>query len=480
MKKILIIVIMALGLSSCLSEKTAKQLDSGGTNTSIPGIGSEVASLEYIYNQSDVDKLKNKYKNLGTIEKLSINSNDDITINIPTLKIIKNLSIAGKGKISISSVTTIINLKNSWYTDYKYYTNWSFPHLENLGDVEINIDGAINWSIPLVKKIKNISISGTDNSSIDFKNIEEIDEKLLISSKNSTINLGKIKKGNFSFSNVLRIIGLENLEEINGLEFSYCTMDEINLNSIKTISGNLSIKNNSSLKILNANNLTTIFGSLEIVGNSNILSMSFENLKNIGKDTTNKGLHMESNEKMRYILLGKLENIDGGLDIISNSMMEEFSFPSLINIGDTLNMEDGGICKKILFPNLKIINGNMKINSIDNLSEFNFNSLEIIEKELSSIWSYNENIEFKFPKLTEIGLGISLTQNRYKNICIDGIDKIKYITINNNGYLESISFKGLLEVSELLDISKNGSTVKLYLPQDINVTNPIIDVPIIN
>lgn len=480
MRKILVIFIIACGLISCITEKTATQLGNGGVSTTTPGIGSEIAGTESIYNQNDVTKLKNKYKNLGTIDKLYIYSNEDINIDISTLKIIKNLSISGKGIITINSVTTIDNLKNSSASDSKYYTNWNFPQLVNLSEVKINIDGGLNWNIPLVKKVTNIDITGTDNSNIDFKNIEEVSEKLQVSSKNSTIILNKIKKGNFSFSNVLSIKGLENLQEINGLELLYCYMDEINLDSINTISGNLIIKNNANLKIINANNITAILGCLEILGNSNVLTMSFEKLKNIGKDSSNKGLYIESNAKTRYAILSSLENIEGRLDIISNSQMQEFYFPNLISIGDTLNLYDSSNCKKISFPLLKTISGSMTMYNIDQLDEFNFNNLEIIEKELSSTWSWNENIDFNFPKLTKIGLGITMAQNRYKNICIDGIDKIKYIAINNNANLESISFKGLLEVSELLDISKNGNTVKLYLPQNINVTNPIIDVPILN
>lgn len=480
MKKVIILICLSLSLVSCLNKTTERAITDTEEVIEVPA-GTKSLESVYIYSVADAEKLKNENKNLGNIKSLTISCKDEIIIDIPSLKSIDNLSISSKGKVIVKNVTTIKTLLNSYASDYGCYTNIDLPDLVNIDIINMKIDKTLDLSIPKVKKVKSFKISETSNTDIkDIKlnNIEEITGLLDIKVSNGNVYLDKLTKGNLKFSFIKSINGLENLTELNGLEIYNSGIEEIDYNSIKSINGNLKLDNNTKLKILNFGNLEKITGSLIITNNNEVINMGFGKLKTIGKDSKDKGLSFEGNIKTRFIDLSFLQNIVGSVEFISSYVLEEINLPSLLNLDSDLYIYNVSIVKKINAPLLENIGGNLILQSVDKVLEINFNSLKNITKELKATWSYS-TINFDFDALETIGLGININQSKFKTINIDKLSSIKYIIINNNGNLESISFKGLTQVDEVLDVSKNGNAVKLYLNKNLNANQKIIDVPVI-
>ncbi len=463
MKRFLIIVSIIFGLSSCVTEKTATQLGNGGINTTIPGIGSEIASTEYIYSQADVEKLKNKYKDLGTIKYLNINSNEDIVINIPKLKVIEKLDIYKAEKLTINNVVSINKLfNNSSYSS----TDIDLPDLINIEDINLYIKKTPNFSFPKVKKVSNIYIDGSYDDivkDVNLDNIEEVTGKLVIDGKSINISLKNLISGNLKFDYIKSLTGLSKATDLSGLEITNTALSEINNSILKSVKGDLKIASNSELKFIKLNNLENITGSFNIYSNYNLLSSSFENLKTIGKDSEDKGISLKSNNNMTYLDMSKLESVQGNFDVEGNYSLFELSFPSLRTINKGLYLNETLNIKRFSFPILENIENNLEISENYRMEAINFNKLKKIGNSL--VYKSNtDNMELAFPELEIIGDGVDILSNSYlKGFQLNKLKTTKYIKIMENTNLDNVSLKGLTSVDNIMTISKNKNSITIYL-----------------
>lgn len=463
MKKFLIIVSIIFGLSSCITEKTATQLGNGGINTTIPGIGSEIAGTEYIYSQADVEKLKNKYKDLGTIKYLNINSNEDIVINIPKLKVIEKLDIYKAEKLTINNVISINKILNH----YTYSgTDINLPDLVNIEDINLYIHETPNFNFPKVKKVRNIYINGISSSivkDLNLDNIEEVSEILEINGENINVSLNNLISGNLKFKFIKSLTGLSKVTDLSGLEITNTALAEIDNSILKSIKGNLKISSNYGLKFIKLNNLENITGSFNIDYNTNLLSSSFENLNTIGKDSEDKGIYLKYNNNMTYFNMNKLESVQGNFDVEDNDSLPELSFPSLTNINKGLYLKGISHAKKFSFPLLENIENNLEINSNYDITYLNFDNLKKIGNSLV-YKSNDENLGLTFPTLEIIGDGVDILSNYYlKGFQLNKLKTTKYIKIMENANLDNVSLKELANVDNIMTISKNKNSITIYL-----------------
>ena len=419
----------------------------------------------------DVATLKSKYTDLGTIKNLYISSTNDISIDIPRLKTIENLTIAKSGKVTINNVTSMVKLSNGYSS---YCTDINLPDLVNVETINLYMDKTANFNFPNVKKAKKVYIQGVDNTvvkDLHLDNIEEVTELLEVYGTNINVYLNNFKTGNLKFSYISSLNGLTLATNLTGLELYGTDIEELNNSAIKSIAGNLKVYSNSKLKLLNLSNLESITGSLYISSNYELLSSSFENLKSIGKNSEDKGLYFYYNNKMTYLNLNKVESIQGNFEIQYNTALTEINFPALTTINKKLYLYNVDKATKFYFPLLGSVGNDLEMYSNDGLTSMNFDSLKTIGNALiyKSNYNYtNNSLELKFPLLDMVGMGIEVTSSNYlKTLELDKVVTTKYVTIKSNSFLNSISLKGLTSVDTIIDISGNKSTATIYLKSNL-------------
>lgn len=464
MKNLLFLVLVIFSLFSCTKDTVRDGIAINGTDVSI---GSQTVDYYYIYSMDDVATLKSKYTDLGVIKNLYISSSNEITIDIPKLKTIENLTIYKSGKVTINNVTSMIKMTNGYSS---YCTDINLPDLVNIDTIKLYMDKTSNFNFPNVKKVKKVYIEGTDSTivkDLHLDNIEEVTDLLEICGSNTNVYLENLKTGNLKFSYISSLNGLSKVTSLTGLELYGTNIEELNNSMIKSINGNLKIYSNSKLKLLNLSNLESITGSLYISSNSELLSSSFENLKSIGKNSEEKGLYFYDNNKMTYLNLNECESVQGNFEILYNKALTEVNFPVLTTINKKMSLYNIDKAIKFNFPLLSNISNDLEMYSNDVVTSINFDSLKTIGNSLIYKSNYT-NTELKFSSLETIGMGIEILSNHYLNTLeLNKVATTKYLTIKSNSYLNSISLKDLTNVDTIIDISGNKSSATVYLNSNL-------------
>ena len=221
--------------------------------------------------------------------------------------------------------------------------------------------------------------------------------------------------------------------------------DDIDLGSIKTIKGDLTIKDNSNIKRFGGQNLETVQGKLRLDNVAELAALSMPKLKevdslimlglpNLRNLEFTAGVSKCENLDIENT---KLQNLDGinleqasSIVLANNIEIDTINFPNITNITDFLTLSFNNAMVNVSFPELESAN-NISIRAIGSLdipslSKINVGDFGVFE---------SDNLEtLSAPKLTKI----------------DGA-----LVINNNKGLKNVSFDSLTDVGANLQIANN-------------------------
>jgi hypothetical protein len=249
------------------------------------------------------------------------------------------------------------------------------------------------------------------------------------------------------------------------------TTDDISLDGIKTLKGNLVVKDNSQMKRLSASQLETLDGEMELDGATQLFTVDFPKLKTIDSikwnalpNLLNLGFTAEvekadkidiQNTALRSLKGINIEQVDK-IFIANNGFINEIEM-QLGNVSDSLTFADNNEDVKVNLPNL-IWATNMTFRFCGSVS---MPSLETLN---GSLGLYNNGFEsFSAPNLTSIGQALALVANeKLSNLTFPMLQKINgNLQIANNTKLDKVDgFPALERIGASFDISGNMSTVE--------------------
>jgi hypothetical protein len=247
------------------------------------------------------------------------------------------------------------------------------------------------------------------------------------------------------------------------------TTDDISLDGIKTLKGNLVVKDNSQMKRLSASQLETLDGEMELDGATQLFTVDFPKLKTIDSikwnalpNLLNLGFTAEvekadkidiQNTALRSLKGINIEQVDK-IFIANNGFINEIEM-QLGNVSDSLTFADNNEDVKVNLPNL-IWATNMTFRFCGSVS---MPSLETLN---GSLGLYNNGFEsFSAPNLTSIGQALALVANeKLSNLTFPMLQKINgNLQIANNTKLDKVDgFPALERIGASFDISGNMST----------------------
>ncbi|KAF2625453.1 hypothetical protein BU25DRAFT_412502 [Macroventuria anomochaeta] len=249
------------------------------------------------------------------------------------------------------------------------------------------------------------------------------------------------------------------------------TTDDIALNGIKELNGNLVATNNSNMKRISADSLEKIDGSLNLDGLTRLYAVDFPKLKTVETIKWNALPNLQTigftaevtqadNINIQNTALRSLEGINiekaDTIFIANNGYINEISM-QLGNVSDSLTFADNNEKLAVTLPNL-IWATNLTFRFIGSLE---MPSLETLN---GSLGLYNNGFEsFSAPNLTTIGEALAIVANeQVSNISFPLLTKITdNLQIANNTNLSTIDgFPKLKSIGGAFDISGNMSDVE--------------------
>jgi hypothetical protein len=256
------------------------------------------------------------------------------------------------------------------------------------------------------------------------------------------------------------------------------TTDDIALNGLKRLNGNLVAKDNSNMKRLSANDLQTLDGELELDGLTRLYGVDFPQLKTIDSIKWNALPNLQTigftaeveqankvdiqNTGLRSLKGINIEEVET-LFIANNGYINEISM-QLGNVSDSLTLADNNKDVKVELPNL-IWATNLTFRFCGSVS---VPSLETLN---GSLGLYNNGFEsFSAPNLTSVGEALAIVANEnLSNLTFPLLEKITdNLQIANNSKLVEID--GLPELQSIggaFDISGNMSKVETPKLDDV-------------
>jgi hypothetical protein len=247
------------------------------------------------------------------------------------------------------------------------------------------------------------------------------------------------------------------------------TTDDIALNGIKKINGNLVADNNSNMKRISADSLVEVDGSIELDGLTRLYAVdmpklktvetikwnALPNLQNIGftAEVTKADNVRIENTALRSLKGINIEKADT-IFVANNGYINEINM-QLGNVSDSLTFADNNEKLAVTLPNL-IWATNLTFRFIGSLE---MPSLETLN---GSLGLYNNGFDsFAAPNLTSIGEALAIVANeKVSNISFPLLTKITdNLQIANNTNLSSIDgFPKLTSIGGAFDISGNMSS----------------------
>lgn len=249
------------------------------------------------------------------------------------------------------------------------------------------------------------------------------------------------------------------------------TTDDIALNGIKKISGNLVVRDNANMKRLSADSLETLDGEMTLDGLTRLYAIDFPKLKTIESikwnalpNLQNIGFTAEvtkadkidiQNTALRSLKGINIEEVET-IFIANNGYINEINM-QLGNVSDSLTFADNNEKLAVTLPNL-IWATNLTFRFIGDLK---MPSLETLN---GSLGLYNNGFSsFSAPNLTSIGEALAIVANeQVSNISFPLLTKITdNLQIANNTNLTSVDgFPKLQSIGGAFDISGNMSNVE--------------------
>ncbi|KAF1358721.1 hypothetical protein EJ07DRAFT_179426 [Lizonia empirigonia] len=249
------------------------------------------------------------------------------------------------------------------------------------------------------------------------------------------------------------------------------TTDDIAINSVKEINGDLIAENNSNMKRLSADSLEKLDGALNLDGLTRLYAVDFPKLKSVQSIKWNALPNLQSigftaevdsadkidiqNTALRSLQGINIEKAET-IYIANNGYINEINM-QLGNVSDSLTFADNNEKLAVSLPNL-IWATNLTFRFIGSLK---MPSLETLN---GSLGLYNNGFDsFAAPNLTSIGEALAIVANeQLSNISFPLLTKITdNLQIANNTNLTSVDgFPKLTSIGGAFDISGNMSTVE--------------------
>ncbi|KAF1928736.1 GPI-anchored cell wall organization protein Ecm33 [Didymella exigua CBS 183.55] len=249
------------------------------------------------------------------------------------------------------------------------------------------------------------------------------------------------------------------------------TTDDIALNGIKKLDGNLVATSNSNMKRISADSLEEVDGSVELDGLTRLYAVDMPKLKTVETIKWNALPNLQTigftaevtkadNIRIENTALRSLSGINiekaDTIFVANNGYINEINM-QIGNVSDSLTFADNNEKLAVTLPNL-IWATNLTFRFIGSLS---MPSLETLN---GSLGLYNNGFEsFSAPNLTSIGEALAIVANEgVSNISFPQLTKITdNLQIANNTNLSAIDgFPKLTSIGGAFDISGNMSTVE--------------------
>jgi hypothetical protein len=249
------------------------------------------------------------------------------------------------------------------------------------------------------------------------------------------------------------------------------TTDDIALNGIKKINGDLVATNNSNMKRISADSLEEVDGSIQFDGLTRLYAVDMPKLKTVETIKWNALPNLQTigftaevtkadNVRIENTALRSLKGINiekaDTIFVANNGYINEINM-QLGNVSDSLTFADNNEKLAVTLPNL-IWATNLTFRFIGSLE---MPSLETLN---GSLGLYNNGFDtFSAPNLTSIGEALAIVANeKVSNISFPMLTKITdNLQIANNTNLTAIDGFPLLEsIGGAFDISGNMSDVE--------------------
>jgi hypothetical protein len=248
------------------------------------------------------------------------------------------------------------------------------------------------------------------------------------------------------------------------------TTDDIAINGVKKITGNLIAKDNSDMKQISASDLETLDGTMDLEGLTSLYALNFPKLKTIDSikwqalpNLQDIGFTSEvtkadkidiQNTALRSLKGINIEEADE-IFIANNGYIDSISM-QLGNVSTSLTLADNNEAVKVELPNL-IWASNLTFRFCGSVS---VPSLETLN---GSLGLYNNGFEtFSAPNLTSVGEAVAIVANeQLNNVSFPSLTKISgNIQIANNSKLVEVDgFPQLKSIGGAFDMSGNFTSV---------------------
>ncbi|KAJ8108180.1 hypothetical protein OPT61_g8354 [Boeremia exigua] len=249
------------------------------------------------------------------------------------------------------------------------------------------------------------------------------------------------------------------------------TTEDIALNGIKVLKGNLVATENANMKRLSADSLEELDGSFTLTGLTRLYGLEFPKLKKVESikwsalpnlnsigftaEVTEADTVQIENTGLRSLKGINIEKVDT-LFIANNAQINEVNM-QLGNVSDALTFANNNKDLAITLPNL-IWATNLTFRFVGSLE------MPSLETTNGSLGLYNNGFDtFSAPNLTSIGEALAIVANeQVSNISFPLLTKITdNLQIANNTNLSSIDgFPKLKSIGGAFDISGNMSNVE--------------------
>ncbi|KAF1940167.1 hypothetical protein EJ02DRAFT_456226 [Clathrospora elynae] len=249
------------------------------------------------------------------------------------------------------------------------------------------------------------------------------------------------------------------------------TTDDIVLDGMQKLNGDLIATNNSNMKRISAADLEQLDGEMLLDGLTRLVGVDFPKLKNIDSikwnalpNLQNLGFTAEveqakkidiQNTALRSLKGINIEQIDT-VFIANNGYIDEIAM-QLGNVTKSLTLADNNKNVKVQLPNL-IWASNLTFRFCGSVEVPSLQSLN------GSLGLYNNGFEtFSAPNLTSVGEAVALVANEnLSNITFPMLTKINdnLQIANNSKLIEIAGFPNLKSIGGAFDMSGNFSSVE--------------------
>ncbi|CAO3646294.1 unnamed protein product [Cunninghamella blakesleeana] len=224
---------------------------------------------------------------------------------------------------------------------------------------------------------------------------------------------------------------------------------ELSLNGVEVINGNLMLKTNTVLRSFDAPQLQRVTGELRLNSQTVLQKLTLPKLNEI---TT-----------LNLQVLPALETIDfpAGLKRVQDAHIEDTRAPNVKGFQpermNSFTLTSNNYMKEFDFSSVKEVQGAVSVFS-------NGNTLEFKGDQLTSMTTGDfRNVgKLSLPKLSRVNGDVTFNSNEFQELSLDELQSIKgTLTLSNNNQLQQTSFKQLAKVGGAFAIGNNTLLAKV-------------------